>query len=119
MGRDENKRHREKSHLLNDSYLNNILLKIRRNHPESEGIKLLEQELEAVRIENGKNLSYIAELEDEISRLKAMSPTDLSLWKFEQRRGSEIDSLRKNLEIARKDAKEWEQKYFALLTKTQ
>lgn len=110
---------KEKSPLLNDSYLNNILQPLRRQYSESETVKLIEEENTNLRIENGKLRSYSIELEDRLKELEEVSPADLSLWKFEKKRDIELNTLKSNLEKARKEKNDWERKYFNLLSTTQ
>lgn len=110
---------KEKSSLLNSSFENNTLLSLRRRYSESEAVKMIEAENSILRIENGKLTSYFTELEEKVAMLEALSPADLSLWKFEKNRNLEIKKLKNDLEKAREDKNYWEKKYFDLLSKSQ
>ena len=105
--------------MLHDSYLNHILLPLRRQYSESETVKLIEQENSNLRVENGKLRSYSTELEDRLKELEGLTPADLALWKFEKKRNAELNAVKKDLEKARVDKNQWQKKYFSLLSTSQ
>ncbi len=102
--------------ILDDPYLNRVFLKIKRNHPESVGIQLLEEEIKKIKIENGKNIAYIAELEDTLLKFQKMSPEELSFWKLCEKENTQIKELEEKLEKALKNVELWKSKYFKLFT---
>lgn len=104
--------------ILKDNFCNRILLKINRAHPESTGIKLLEKELEAERVNHGKSLSYIAELEDEIGKIKNMSSKEILTANFESQCYKELVNTKAELNQVKKDAAHWKKKFLDLLPKT-
>ena len=113
MGKSQTK----KGFTIEDPYLDKILLKIKRNHPESEGIQLLEEELKKIKIENGKNISYIAELENRLLRFQKMSKEELSSWKRSKKENPKIKELEEKFEKALKNVEDWQNKYFQLLSR--
>lgn len=110
---------KEKKPLLQDSFLDRTLLRLRWQYGERELVKLIEKENSNLRVENGKLQSYALELEEKLKVFEEFSESDVALYKAEKKLDDEYNTMKKDLEKARRDKNDWERQYFKLLVDSQ
>lgn len=110
---------KEKKPLLQDPFLDRTLLRLRWQYGERELVKLIEKENSNLRVENGKLQSYALELEEKLKVFEEFSESDVALYKVEKKLDAEYNTMKKDLEKARRDKNDWQSKYFKLLVDSQ